>query len=101
ALTGDPLSAAVAAAAAAGGAQSADPGVRAALARLRRTTAADDAGLPAALDLLLDDGVEVLTAVPAVGADPTALRSLLDGYDVDVVVLAPDGTGTGWVLGAE
>lgn len=101
ALTGDPLSAAVAAAAAAGGAQSADPGVRAALARLRRTTAADDAGLPAALDLLLDDGVEVLTAVPAVGADPTALRSLLDGYDLDVVVLAPDGTGTGWVLGAE
>ncbi|MBU4215636.1 MAG: DAK2 domain-containing protein [Actinobacteria bacterium] len=101
ALTGDPLAAAVAAAAASGGALLSGAGVPAALARVRRVAVADDAGLPAALADLLDGGVEVLTAVPAAGADPGALRRLVVGHDIDVVVLPPTGSGAGWVLGAE
>lgn len=100
ALTDDPVSTAVACAAVAAGAPSAQV-VRAALARLRRAQADDDDQLPAALASLLDDRVDVLTAAPASGAEPSALTDLVAGRDIDLVLLAPGGVGRGWLLGAE
>uniref|UniRef100_UPI001B354848 hypothetical protein n=1 Tax=Cellulomonas citrea TaxID=1909423 RepID=UPI001B354848 len=100
ALTDDPVSTAVACAAAAAGGPSVQV-VHAALARVRRARVDDDDQLPAALAALLDDRVDVLTAAPASGAEPSVLTDLVAGRDIDLVLLAPGGVGRGWLLGAE